>query len=95
MHLHVAACACLLLLQAVLSVLRREPITASLHPAMLHDTSIRDPIRLQGKGIRLVQTPEQLREALEEMNTCEVVMSRYRHTPLHLQTRAASNFLER
>lgn len=30
----------------------------------------------QGKGIRLVQTPEQLREALEDMPSCEVVMSR-------------------
>ncbi|KAK9789746.1 hypothetical protein WJX73_005373 [Symbiochloris irregularis] len=39
----------------------------------------------QGKGIRLVQTADQLRQAIEEMPVSEVVMSRYLHRPLLLR----------
>lgn len=38
---------------------------------------------LQGKGIRLVQTPEQLRASLEDMPTCEIVMSKCAPQPMH------------
>lgn len=42
-------------------------------------------IRAQGKGIRLVQTAEQLRQYLQDMATTEVVMSTYVARPLLLR----------
>ena len=40
---------------------------------------------VQGKGIRLVQTAEQLRQYLQDMATTEVVMSTYVARPLLLR----------